>query len=119
MKNYKVSNVLTLVACAVAFAFITGCEGPAGEVGPKGDTGDSGTTGAPGAPGAPCSVVDNGDDVPVEVARVFRRDAGCADGSIRLIVSAPFTNSSTLVCTWSSVIFRDSRVISPFLDLSF
>ena len=61
MKNYKVSNVLTLVACVVAFSFITGCEGPAGEVGPKGDTGDSGTTGAPGAPGAPCSVVDNGD----------------------------------------------------------
>ena len=58
MKYYKVSNVLTIAVCAVAFAFIAGCEGPTGEIGPKGDAGDSGPT---GASGAPCSVVDNGD----------------------------------------------------------
>lgn len=57
MDTSKLSNVLTLVACTIVFAFITGCEGPTGPIGPKGDTGDSGPT---GASGASCDVVDNG-----------------------------------------------------------
>ena len=53
MKTNKFFQLLTLAICAVAFAFVTGCEGPTGPVGPKGDAGDTGATGPQG---------DKGDD---------------------------------------------------------
>lgn len=52
MKTNRFLKFLTLAFCAVAFAFVTGCEGPEGPVGPKGDKGDTGDTGATGAAGA-------------------------------------------------------------------
>jgi mono/diheme cytochrome c family protein len=57
MENNKLSSIVTLATCAIAFIFVTGCDGPTGEIGPQGDMGDSGPT---GASGAPCAVVDNG-----------------------------------------------------------
>ncbi|MDZ7605049.1 MAG: hypothetical protein U5K79_05555 [Cyclobacteriaceae bacterium] len=52
MKTNKFFQLLTLVICGVALAFVTGCEGPEGPIGPKGDTGDTGDTGAQGPAGA-------------------------------------------------------------------
>ena len=51
MKTNKFFQLLTLAICAVAFAFVTGCEGPTGPMGPAGDKGDTGDTGAAGAKG--------------------------------------------------------------------
>jgi len=51
MKTNKFLQFLTLAFCAVAFAFVTGCEGPEGPVGPKGDKGDTGDTGPTGPAG--------------------------------------------------------------------
>ena len=52
MKTNRFLKFLTLAFCAVAFAFVTGCEGPEGPMGPKGDKGDTGDTGATGPAGA-------------------------------------------------------------------
>ena len=53
MKTNKFFQLLTLAICALAFAFVTGCEGPEGPQGPKGDKGDVGDVGPKG---------DKGDD---------------------------------------------------------
>jgi hypothetical protein len=51
MKTKKITQLLTLAFCAIAFAFVTSCEGPAGPAGPAGATGDTGATGATGSDG--------------------------------------------------------------------
>ncbi len=51
MKTDQFFKFLTLAICAVAFAFVTGCEGPEGPIGPKGDTGDTGPQGPAGPQG--------------------------------------------------------------------
>jgi len=51
MKTNKFLQFLTLAFCAVAFAFVTGCEGPQGPVGPAGSQGDQGPAGPEGPQG--------------------------------------------------------------------
>lgn len=51
MKTNKFFQLMTLAICALAFAFVTGCEGPEGPIGPAGTKGDTGATGAAGAQG--------------------------------------------------------------------
>lgn len=48
MKTNKFFQLLTLALCAVAFAFVTGCEGPAGADGAMGPNGTNGTNGEDG-----------------------------------------------------------------------
>ena len=48
MKTNKFFQLLTLAICAVTFAFVTGCEGPAGPMGPAGADGTDGTNGING-----------------------------------------------------------------------
>ncbi len=52
MRTNKLFQFLTLLMCAVTFAFVTGCEGPAGPMGPAGADGADGADGANGADGA-------------------------------------------------------------------
>lgn len=59
MKTNKFFQLLTLAICAIAFAFVTGCEGPEGPAGPQGSTGAQGDAGAKG---------DKGDDGTAGVA---------------------------------------------------
>lgn len=51
MKTKKITQLLTLAFCAIAFAFVTSCEGPAGPTGPAGADGINGTNGTDGTPG--------------------------------------------------------------------
>ena len=51
MRTNKFFQILTMAICAVAFAFVTGCEGPEGPQGPKGDKGDQGDQGIQGDQG--------------------------------------------------------------------
>lgn len=51
MKTNKFFQLLTLAICAIAFAFVTGCEGPAGPIGPDGADGTNGTNGTDGTNG--------------------------------------------------------------------
>lgn len=53
MKTNKFFQLITLAICAVAFAFVTGCEGPQGPAGPAGPAGPQGDTGAKGDDGTP------------------------------------------------------------------
>ena len=49
MKTNNIFRLMTLAIAAVAFAFVTSCEGPTGPVGPAGDTGPVGPEGPAGA----------------------------------------------------------------------
>lgn len=51
MKTNKFLQFLTMAFCAVAFAFVTGCEGPEGPQGPAGTAGADGADGQDGADG--------------------------------------------------------------------
>ena len=51
MKTNRLFQLLTLVMCAVAFAFVTSCEGPVGPAGPAGTNGTNGTDGLAGING--------------------------------------------------------------------
>jgi hypothetical protein len=51
MKTNKFLQFLTMAFCAVAFAFVTGCEGPEGPVGPAGPQGEQGPAGPTGPEG--------------------------------------------------------------------
>ena len=51
MRTQKLLRFATLFICALSFAFITSCEGPAGPAGPAGPQGDAGATGAAGQDG--------------------------------------------------------------------
>jgi formate-dependent nitrite reductase cytochrome c552 subunit len=51
MKTNKFFQLLTLAICAIAFAFVTGCEGPTGPVGPQGSAGAAGPAGPTGPEG--------------------------------------------------------------------
>lgn len=51
MKTNKLFQFLTLAICAVAFAFVTGCEGPVGPIGPAGPAGAKGADGTDGTDG--------------------------------------------------------------------
>ena len=48
MKTNNIFRLLTLALAAMAFAFVTSCEGPAGPAGPAGADGTNGADGAPG-----------------------------------------------------------------------
>ena len=48
MKTNNIFRLLTLAVAAMAFAFVTSCEGPAGPAGPAGADGQDGANGAPG-----------------------------------------------------------------------
>lgn len=56
MKTRKITQLLTLAFAALAFAFVTSCEGPAGPAGTNGTNGVDGIAGADGANGT------NGED---------------------------------------------------------
>ena len=49
MKTNNIFRLLTLAIAAIAFAFVTSCEGPQGPAGPAGADGTDGANGAPGA----------------------------------------------------------------------
>ena len=51
MRTQKLLRFATLFICALSFAFITSCEGPAGPAGPAGPQGNAGATGAAGQDG--------------------------------------------------------------------
>ena len=51
MKTKKITQLLTLAFCAIAFAFVTSCEGPAGPAGTPGTAGTNGTDGTNGVDG--------------------------------------------------------------------
>lgn len=51
MKTKKLTQLLTLAFCAVAFAFVTSCEGPQGPAGIAGADGTNGTNGTNGIDG--------------------------------------------------------------------
>ena len=51
MKTKKITQLLTLAFCAIAFAFVTSCEGPQGPAGPAGTNGTDGTDGTSGSDG--------------------------------------------------------------------
>ena len=53
MKANRLFQFLTLATCAVAFAFVTSCEGPAGPAGPVGPAGATGAQGPQGNDGTP------------------------------------------------------------------
>jgi len=51
MKTKKITRLLTLAFCAIAFAFVTSCEGPQGPAGADGTDGLPGSDGTPGVDG--------------------------------------------------------------------
>jgi hypothetical protein len=51
MKTNRLFQLLTMSICAIAFAFVTGCEGPEGPPGPAGPQGDQGLQGPAGTNG--------------------------------------------------------------------
>jgi hypothetical protein len=51
MKTTRITQLLTLAFCALAFALISSCEGPAGPVGPAGTDGKDGINGSDGTAG--------------------------------------------------------------------
>ncbi len=51
MKTNKFFQLLTMVICTIAFAFVTGCEGPTGPMGPAGADGKDGVDGKDGSDG--------------------------------------------------------------------
>lgn len=53
MKTKKITQLLTLAFCAIAFAFVTSCEGPMGPAGTNGTDGADGTNGTNGTDGTP------------------------------------------------------------------
>ena len=52
MKTKKITQLLTLAFCAIAFAFVTSCEGPQGPAGTNGTNGTDGIAGSDGTNGA-------------------------------------------------------------------
>jgi nitrate reductase cytochrome c-type subunit len=73
MKNNKLFQFLTMAICAVAFAFVTGCEGPVGPPGADGADGINGTDGQDGVDGnVTCLECHNQDNFNLKVAQFAR-----------------------------------------------
>ncbi|MCG8306018.1 MAG: collagen-like protein [Cytophagales bacterium] len=53
MKTHRFLKFLTWTLCAIAFAFVAGCEGPEGPQGPQGPAGPAGPQGEKGDDGTP------------------------------------------------------------------
>ena len=106
MKTNNIFRLLTLAMAAVAFAFVTSCEGPAG---PAGDPGTNGTDGVAGADGA------NGQDINetckqchnegTEVLNTAFQQFGESGHALELIMTEVV---SVLVATILKALFQES-----------
>jgi len=76
MKTNKLFQFLTMAMCAVAFAFVTGCEGPVGPPGADGADGADGIDGTDGQDGVDgnvtCLECHNQDNMDLNVAQFAR-----------------------------------------------
>lgn len=69
MRTNRILQFFTLMMCAIAFAFVTGCEGPTGPAGPNGTNGTDGLNGINGVDANETCKICHNDDTDVLVAK--------------------------------------------------